>query len=331
MESPQNHTKKRLVSGIKPTGRIHLGNYLGALRQFVALQDEYDSFIFVANLHALTGIPKKENLISDTNNVILDYLGAGLDPQKVTLFKQSDVPAHANLAWIFECLATVPYLERAHAYKDAEAKGKEVSVGTFNYPMLMAADILLYDADVVPVGKDQRQHVEIARDMAAKFNNAYGELFKEPKELVQDDTAIVPGVDGQKMSKSYNNTIPLFGTPEEIKKAVMSITTDSKAPDEPKEMKGDTLYTLHSLVSGPEELEVITNAYKNGGMGYKEIKERLAESIEKLVAPMRERRAYYEQNPNIVREMLLTGAMKAIDVSMKKLTDTYEAVGLTKE
>ena len=323
MQSP----KKRLVSGIKPTGRLHIGNYFGALKQFVELQEEYESFIFIANLHALTALPTQSDLQIDTENIVLDYLGAGLDPEKVTLFKQSDVPAHTSLAWIFECLATVPYLMRAHAYKDAEAKGKEVNAGTFNYPLLMAADILLYDADVVPVGKDQKQHIEYARDMAMKFNNAYGEeVFKYPEELVVEQTQIVPGTDGQKMSKSYNNIIPLFGTDEEITKAVMVIATDSKGKDEEKDTDELTLYQIHKLFNPSEELRT---TYIQG-LGYREAKELLIKDILSFMAPLRERRAKYEQDPKLVQEILLNGAMRANEVAMKKLTAVYEVIGLTK-
>lgn len=321
MKSP----KKRLISGIKPTGRLHIGNYFGALKQFVDLQDKYETFVFVANLHALTATPNKESMVLDTRNIILDYLGAGLDPKKVTLFKQSDVTAHTSLAWILDCLVTIPYLERAHAYKDAEAKAHEVNAGTFTYPVLMASDILLYDADVVPVGKDQKQHIEYARDIAGKFNNQYEELFKLPKELIQDDTAVVPGVDGQKMSKSYNNTIPLFATDEEINKAVMSITTDSKGKDEEKNPDDMVLYQIHKLFNPSKELK---KQYTKG-LGYGDAKKMLIKDIIDFVTPMRERRKKYENDPKLIEEILLHGAVHANDVAMKKLQAVYEAVGLT--
>lgn len=321
MKSPQ-----RLISGIKPTGRLHIGNYFGALKQFVDLQDKYETFVFVANLHALTATPTKENMLEDTKNIILDYLGAGLDPKKVTLFRQSDVTAHTSLAWIFDCLVTVPYLERAHAYKDAEAKAHEVNAGTFTYPVLMASDILLYDADVVPVGKDQKQHIEYARDIAGKFNNQYEELFKLPKELIQDDTAIVPGTDGQKMSKSYNNTIPLFATDEEIEKAVMSITTDSKGKDEEKNPDDMVLYQIHKLFNDSKDLK---KQYSKG-LGYGDAKKILVKDIVDFITPMRERRKKYEDDPKLVEEILLHGAVHANDIAMKKLQAVYEAVGLTK-
>lgn len=317
--------KKRLFSGMQSTGRIHIGNYFGALKQFVDLQDEYDCFIFIANIHSLTGLPEKEKLVTDTKNLILDYLAAGLDPQKVTIFKQSDVPAHTSLAWIFSNFITNAYLERAHAFKDAENKKKEVTTGTFIYPVLMAADILLYETDVVPVGKDQKQHVEYARDIAGKFNNQYGEVFKLPKEFILEDTGIIPGTDGQKMSKSYGNTIPLSATDEEIQKAVMSIATDSRGKEEEKNPDDMVLYQIHKLFNNSAELK----AQYTQGLGYGDAKKMLIADIIAFVTPMRERRKKYEDDPKLVEEILLQGAIKANDVAMNKLQAVYEAVGLT--
>jgi tryptophanyl-tRNA synthetase len=321
MESP----KPRLFSGMQPTGRIHIGNYFGALKQFVDLQDTHDTFIFIANLHALTGLPSQETLLEDTNNLILDYLAAGLDPEKVTIFKQSDVLAHANLAWIFNNFVTMQYLMRAHAFKDAEAKKSEVNVGTFDYPVLMAADILLYGTDVVPVGKDQKQHVEYARDIAGKFNNQYGEHFKLPKELILEDTGVIPGVDGQKMSKSYGNTIPLSATDEEVRKAVMSIVTDSRDRNEVKNPDELVLYQIHKYFNNSKELR---DQYAQG-LGYGDAKKLLIEDIIKFLTPMRERRAHYAAHPKLVQEILIAGAHKANDIAMKKIFDVYEAIGLT--
>jgi len=310
---------------MKPTGRIHIGNYFGALKQFIDMQDEYEEFIFVANLHAMTGTPTKEEMLTDTRALVLDYLSAGLDPEKVVIFKQSDVPAHTALTWIFNCLITVPFLSQAHAFKDAEAKKKEVNVGTFDYPVLMATDILLYDTDVVPVGKDQTQHVEYAREIAAKFNNKYAELFKLPKEVVLQDTGVIPGTDGQKMSKSYGNTIPLSATDEEITKAVMSIPTDSRGKDEEKNPDELILYQIHKLFDASEDLK----ARYAKGLGYGDAKKLLIAEIIKFLTPMRERRAKYENDPNLVQEILVKGAMRANDIAMKKLRKVYEAVGLT--
>src|SRR3989338_5334667 len=243
--------KKILLSGVKPTGRPHIGNYFGAMKQFVDLQHDYDCYFFIADLHALTLVLNREEMSQAIYDVALDYLAIGLDPAKVTIFKQSDVPAHSELAWIFECITTMPYLMRAHAFKDAEAKDKEINVGTFNYPMLMAADILLYDTDVVPVGQDQNQHVEIARDTAEKFNRIFGETFKLPEPLILAQVAIVPGMDGRKMSKSYGNTIPLFATDEEIEKAVMTIVTDSSGE------RPENVYAIHSLLLDKDSLDAL--------------------------------------------------------------------------
>ncbi len=310
---------------MQSTGRIHIGNYFGALKQFVDLQDEYECFIFIANIHSLTGLPEKDKLVDDTKNLILDYLAAGLDPEKVTIFKQSDVPAHTSLAWIFSNFVTNAYLERAHAFKDAENKKKEVTTGTFIYPVLMAADILLYETDVVPVGKDQKQHVEYARDIAGKFNNQYGEVFKLPKELILEDAGVIPGIDGQKMSKSYGNTIPLSATDEEITKAVMSIATDSRGKDEEKNPDDMVLYQIHKLFNPSEELK----GQYTQGLGYGDAKKMLIKDIIDFVAPMRERRKKYEDDPKLVEEILLHGAVKANEVAMRKLQAVYEAVGLT--
>lgn len=324
MNSTQKSTK-RLVSGVKPTGRPHLGNYFGAMKQFVDLQHDYDAFIFIADLHALNTIQDKELMQTLSHDLVLDYLGIGLDPQKITLFKQSAVPAHTSLCWIFDTLVTVPFMMRAHAYKDAVAKEVEPGMGLFNYPILMAADILLYEPDVVPVGQDQKQHIEYARDIAGKFNHTYGEQFKLPKDHIMETVAVVPGVDGRKMSKSYNNTIPLFGTDEEITKAVMSIATDSRGRDEEKNPDELALYQIHKLFNESAELR----AQYTKGLGYGDAKKLLIADIISFVTPFREKRKYYEDNPEIVREILVQGALKANDVAMKKLFDVYEAIGLT--
>lgn len=324
MNSTQKSTK-RLVSGVKPTGKPHLGNYFGAMKQFVDLQHEYDAFIFIADLHALNTIQDKELMQTLSHDLVLDYLGIGLDPQKITLFKQSAVPAHTSLCWIFDTLVTVPFMMRAHAYKDAVAKEVEPGMGLFNYPVLMAADILLYEPDVVPVGQDQKQHIEYARDIAGKFNHTYGEQFKLPKEVIMEEVAVVPGTDGRKMSKSYNNTIPLFGTDEEITKAVMSIATDSRGRDEEKNPDELALYQIHKLFNQSAELR----AQYTKGLGYGDAKKLLIADIISFVTPFREKRKYYEDNPEIVREILVQGALKANDVAMKKLFAVYETIGLT--
>lgn len=321
-------TKKILVSGVKPTGRPHIGNYLGAMRQFVDMQEEYDARIFIADLHALNSVHNRDELSTATLDIAMDYLAIGLDPEKVMLYKQSDIPEVTELSWMFNTLTTVPYLQRAHAYKDAEAKGSEINVGTFCYPLLMAADILIHQADVVPVGLDQKQHIEIARDTAEKFNNAFGDTFKLPKELIQEATQTVPGIDGQKMSKSYGNTIPLFATTEEITKAVMSIPTDSKSPDEPKETEGDTLYTLHTLFTTGDDLEKVKVGYEKGGLSYKESKDILAKHIDVLITPMREKRFQIAKDADSVRAILEEGKKKAKEAITPTMEIARKMVGL---
>ena len=269
---------QRLLTGLQPSGTLHIGNYFGALKPFVELSGEYDSMLMVADYHALTSLKNPGELRANILSVTKDYLAAGINPTRAIIFQQSAVPEHTELAWIFQCLVTVPFLELAHAYKDKVAKGLEANAGLFAYPMLMAADILLYDTDVVPVGADQRQHVEYAREAAMKFNKAFGDTFKEPRERILPDIATVPGIDGKKMSKSYGNTIPLFGTKDEIGKAVMSIVTDSSG-DRP-----ENVYAIHRLFREETDLAVLYEANKKN---YKAIKESLIEDIEAVVAPMR--------------------------------------------
>jgi tryptophanyl-tRNA synthetase len=312
-------TKKILLSGVKPTGRPHIGNYFGAMKQFVDLQEEYESYVMLANYHAVTSIHNGDELRKLTNDLILDYLGIGLDPKKVVLFKQSDVVEHTELAWIFDCVTTMPYLMRAHAFKDAEAKDHEINVGVFNYPMLMAADILMYDADVVPVGRDQKQHIEYTRDTAQKFNNTFGEVFKLPKDLILESVETVPGIDGQKMSKSYGNVIPLFGTDEEITKAVMSIVTDSGS-DIPT-----NVYAIHKLFKSEAELAPLYEEHKGK---YKALKDALLADILALVTPMRERRQYYADRPDEVAAILAEGAQRAKAKAQAKMKIVRAQVGL---
>jgi len=320
--------KKRLLSGIQPSGTIHIGNYFGAIKQFVDLQNEYDSFVFIADLHAITTIQNKDELSTNILNVALDYLACGLDPEKVCLFKQSDVPVVTELSWYFNCITTMPYLERATAYKDAHMKAKEINVGLFDYPILMAADILIYDADIVPVGQDQKQHVEYARDTAQKFNNIFGETFKIPESLIMKEVAIVSGIDGRKMSKSYKNTIPLFGTDEEIRKSVMKIVTDSKDPSEMKDPDTCNIFALHKLFLNKDELNLLRKRYTDGGLGYKESKEMLFSEIINTIKPMRERRKRYANDLDKVREILKNGAEKAKIISEKKMKIIRDNIGI---
>ena len=320
---------KIVLSGVKPTGAPHIGNYFGAMKQFVDLQEKYDeSLFFIADYHALNHIQNKDEMQKNIFEVALDYLAIGLDPKKVIIFKQSDIPATAELAVIFNTITTMPYLMRAHAFKDAEAKNKEINVGTFIYPMLMAADILMYDTDIVPVGQDQKQHIEIARDTAEKFNRVFGEEFKLPEALILEGVATVPGVDGQKMSKSYNNTIPLFAEDNEIEKAVMSIVTDSKSPDEPKDPEEDNIFALHKLFSNEQELRDIEKRYKEGGMGYKESKEILIENIKKFISPLRERRKELEKDREGIIKMLKENGEKMRERAEKKMQSVRSKIGV---
>jgi tryptophanyl-tRNA synthetase len=320
--------KKRLLSGIQPSGDIHIGNYFGAIKQFVDLQNEYDSMVFIADLHAITTIQNKEELSKNILNVALDYLACGLDPQKVYLFKQSDINEVTELAWYFNCITPMPFLERATSYKDAHMKAKEVNVGLFDYPILMAADILIQDADIVPVGADQKQHIEYARDIALKFNKIYGETFKLPEPLILKNVAIVPGVDGRKMSKSYKNTIPLFGTNEEIKKAVMKIVTDSKSPEESKNPDTCNIFSLHKLFLEDTELGVLRNKYEKGGLSYKESKDMLYEEIVDFITPMREKREMYKKDLDKVYEILNEGARRAKILVEKKMKIIRSNIGV---
>jgi tryptophanyl-tRNA synthetase len=322
-------SKKTFLSGIQPTGRPHIGNYFGAMRQFVELQNSYSGFVMIVDLHALNSVQNKEEMKSNILGVAMDLLAIGLDPAKVILFKQSDVPAHAELTWIFDTITTMPTLMRAHAFKDAEAKNKEISVGKFNYPILMAADMLLYGPDVVPVGQDQKQHIEIAREVARKFNQIYGETFKEPKEMIIESVKIVPGTDGQKMSKSYNNTIPLFATDDEIKKAVMKIPTDSKGIEEPKDLEKDTVFALHKLFTTGAEFDDVKSRYEKGGIGYKESKDILIKNISSFIAPLRDKREALEKNPAEVIALLKEGGMKAGILAEAKMKDVKEKIGVS--
>ncbi len=314
--------KPVLVSGIKPTGDLHIGNYFGAMRQFVELTKEgkYRPFIFIADYHALNTMQSAEEMRRRTRELAMAYLTVGLDPKEVVLFKQSDVPAHTELAWIFDTITTMPYLMRAHAYKDAEAKNKEISVGTFNYPMLMAADILLYDASVVPVGADQKQHIEYARDTAEKFNRVFrSDVFTLPEPYIMPDVAVVPGTDGQKMSKSYGNVIPLFCTRDELVKSVMSIVTDSNGG------RPENVYAIHKLVRGEQELEAI---YAEHAGNYKALKEILIEDLDKYFAPIRAKYEELSKDSSIVDTILAEGKREARAVSEAKMDQVRRAIGV---
>ena len=314
--------KPVLVSGVKPTGDLHIGNYFGAMRQFVELVQggKYRPFIFVADYHALNTMQNAEEMRRRTRELVMAYLAIGLDPEKVAFFKQSDVPAHTELAWIFDTITTMPYLMRAHAYKDAEAKNKEINVGTFNYPMLMAADILLYDAAIVPVGQDQKQHIEYARDTAEKFNRIYKQdIFVLPEPYIMPDVAVVPGTDGRKMSKSYGNVIPLFGSRDELAKAVMSIVTDSGGE------KPENVYAIHKLVRSEQEL---TTIYGSNAGNYKALKELLIEDLDRYLAPIRAKYEELQSDQSVVDRVLEAGKREARAVSETKMEAVRRAIGV---
>ena len=308
---------QKLFTGLQPSGTLHIGNYFGALKPTVELAKSHESMVMVADLHALTTLKDSVALRANIIGVVKDYIGAGLDPERTVIFQQSQVQEHTELAWIFECLVTVPFLMQAHAYKDKVAKGIEANAGLFNYPMLMAADILLYDTDIVPVGADQRQHVEYAREAATKFNLTYGDVFKEPKEHILDSFAIVPGTDGKKMSKSYGNTIPLFGTKDEIAKAVMSIVTDSSGE------RPENVYAIHSLFRTREDLAALYEA--NAGK-YKNLKEALIEDIETMVVPMRAARDAITDED--AKRILAEGSAKAREIAVGKMKEVREKIGV---
>jgi tryptophanyl-tRNA synthetase len=315
---------KTIFSGVKPTGRPHIGNYFGAMRQFVKLQEENKdgaSYFCIVDYHALNLIQNAEEMRKLSLDVAIDFLAIGLDPKKSVIFKQSDVQEHTELAWIFDTITTVPYLKRAHAYKDAMAKGGEesISVGLFNYPMLMAADILLYDTDIVPVGQDQKQHIEFTRDTAEKFNRIFGETFKLPEAYIIKDVEVVPGIDGRKMSKSYNNTISLFAEDSEIEEKVMSIVTDSSGE------RPENVFAIHKLIKPEGELE---KAYEENKGKYKVLKEMLIDDLKNFIRPMRERRGEIAKDLDFVNKVLEEGKQKAHEVASKKMAQVKKAIGV---
>ena len=313
-----SNTKKRLLTGLQSSGTLHIGNYFGALKPFVDTYEEYDSYLMVADYHALTSLRDPEALRQNIIDVVKDYLAVGVDPLKAVIFRQSDNQDHMELGWVLNCMVTVPFLMQAHSYKDKVAKGLDANAGLFTYPMLMAADILLYNTDVVPVGEDQRQHIEYAREAVGKFNRAYGEVLKEPEEMILAGVGVVPGTDGMKMSKSYGNTIPLFGTKEEIEKAVMSIVTDSSGE------RPENVYAIHLLLKDASELDPIYEAHKGR---YGDLKKMLAADLETFIAPMRARRDSITDEE--VKAVLAGGVARAKEISNEALQKIRDAIGIT--
>ncbi len=318
---------KRILSGVQPTGKLHLGNYFGAVKQHIALQDEAECFYFIANYHALTTIQSARTLADNPRDVALDYLALGLDPNKATFFRQSDVPEVTELAWIFSTITNMGLLERAVSYKEKVEKGIEASVGLFTYPLLMAADILIYRSHVVPVGKDQVQHIEMTQDIAGKFNRAYGDIFPIP-DFRLDKEAKVPGTDGQKMSKSYGNTIEIFAEGKSLEKTVMGIKTDSTPLGQPLDPDKCNVFALHGLFTTAEEKAALAADYRAGRIGYGQAKKLLKARIDTFFGPAREKRKQLAQDLAYVEDVLRQGAKRARAEAEKTMELVREAVGL---
>lgn len=318
----------RVLSGIQPTGRFHWGNYFGAIQQYIDLQNEDESYYFIANLHALTTVRDKEVLLQNSLDAAIDLLALGLNPDKAILFMQSDVPEVSELCWLLMTGTPMGLLERCHAFKDKKEKGLTADAGLFSYPVLMAADILAYDSDTVPVGQDQVQHVEVTRDLAGSFNHQFGETFVLPKSKVLSSAARVPGTDGQKMSKSYGNTIEIFGDLKPQRKMIMRMPTDSRPMEEPKDPDTDHLYQLFSLFASDADREQMAAMYRKGGFGYGDVKKSLANAAESYFEDARERRNELAGNPDKVTEILDDGASRARKKAGEVLLRAQKACGL---
>ena len=319
----------RILSGIQPSGILHIGNYFGMMRPAIALQDEGEALYFIADYHALTSLRDPKALRENSRRVALDFLACGLDPGKAALFRQSDVPQVTELSWILSTVTPKSRLELAHSYKDKIARGMPANAGLFTYPVLMAADILIYDSDVVPVGKDQKQHIEITRDIATRINETYGsEVLKLPEPRVQAKTEVVPGLDGQKMSKSYGNTIDIFGEEKETRKRIMSIVTDSVAVEAPKNPDESTIFQLFSLVGTPDEVASMRAKFEQGGTGYGEFKKELFTRLWEFFGPMRQRWEEILKDPGYIDQILRKGAERANAIADRVMERVRQAVGL---
>jgi tryptophanyl-tRNA synthetase len=319
----------RVLSGIQPTGRFHWGNFFGAIRQYIDLQNSGEAYYFVANLHALTTLRDPAQLRQNTLDAALDLLALGLNPQQATLFIQSDVPEVSQLSWLLMTQTPMGLLERCHAYKDKKSKGLAADTGLFTYPVLMAADILAYDADVVPVGEDQVQHIEVCRDVAGAFNHRFGEVFVMPKAKVLEAASRVPGTDGEKMSKSYDNTIEVFEEPKAQRKKIMRIQTDSRPMEQPKDPASDHLFQLFALFASGSRRDEMAALYRRGGFGYGEVKKALAEEAEAYFGAARERRANLAAHPDELRAILADGAARARKKASEVLARAEAACGIT--
>ncbi|MCL5735458.1 MAG: tryptophan--tRNA ligase [Actinobacteria bacterium] len=318
----------RILSGIQPSGRPHLGNYYGAIRQYISLQSGNEPFYFIASYHALTAVQDSALLREYTIGVALDFLALGLDPAQATLFAQQDVPEVTELSWILSCVTPIGMLERAVSYKDKIAQGLSPNHGLFAYPVLQAADILIYLSDLVPVGQDQKQHIEMTRDIAAKFNQQFGDILVIPEPYILDSTAVVPGVDGRKMSKSYGNEIGIFDEGPALKKRVMSIVTDSISVTDPKDPETSTPFLLLRLLAAPDETAEWEIRYRAGGLGYGDVKKRLLQLVDETFAPYRERRRQLEREPDYVMDVLREGGKRARAVAQQVMHRVRDATGL---
>jgi len=318
----------KILSGIQPSGKLHIGNYFGMMKPAIELQERGDAYLFIANYHAMTTVQDADILREMTTDVALDFLACGIDPDKTAFYRQSDVPEVHELAWLLSTITPMGLLERCHSYKDKIAKGIAASHGLFAYPVLMAADILAVQSNVVPVGRDQKQHVEVTRDLAIRFNNAFGDVFTIPEPSIREDVAVVPGVDGQKMSKSYDNTIEIFQEGKPLKKRVMKVLTDSKQLEDQKDPETCNVFALYKLFASEMEQAELADRYRAGGMGYGHAKTELLDKINAHFGPMREKRAELAADMDYVNDVLKTGAKKAAVPARETLQKARQAVGL---
>lgn len=323
-----SQVQKRVLSGIQPSGTLHLGNYFGMMKPAIELQQQNACFYFIADYHALTQLPEPAQLRERSRGVAVDFLACGLDPERTAFFRQSDVPEVHELTWILSCLTPVGLLERCHSFKDKVARGIVPNHGLFSYPVLMAADILIYGSHLVPVGRDQKQHLEVTRDLAIRFNNAYGDVLVVPEALIQEEVAVIPGLDGQKMSKSYDNTIEIFGNEKAIRAKFMRIVTDSTPLEAPKNPDACNVFSLYRLLATPDELAEMRRRYEAGGMGYGHAKQALFEKYREVFAPLQARRQELLANPALVDTVLRAGAERARAVARETLARVRHAVGL---
>ena len=321
-------TKKRILSGIQPSGKLHVGNYFGMMKPMLDWQEQGEVFLFIANYHSLTTVTDAKELRQNTIDVALDFLACGVDPKKTVFYRQSDVPEVTELTWLLSIVTPMGLLERCHAYKDKVAKGIPASHGLFAYPVLMAADILAVRSDIVPVGQDQKQHVEVTRDIAIKFNSQYGETFKIPEPQIKSEVAIVPGIDGQKMSKSYNNTLEIFGNPKETRARIMRIFTDSKTVADAKDPDTDNVFQLFKLFATDQQRDELAARYRAGGMGYGDAKKALHERFEAQFGPLRQKREELAGNLDYVESVLRDGAARAAEVTRATLKAARAAMGI---